>query len=301
MEERLALAGELGDRLEMAWARHWLAVIAVRQERYDEATRLIEDASAVFRALGDEVGISSGHFLRGMAAFAQGDLARAADHIEAGADHRRRLGDRINLPVSLNALALLRCELGDWTTAARLLTEALPLWREAGTKEGLAEWLAATARLASCRGQGPRAARLYGAADALGDALDSPLLMPPNAQYRSALDELRTALGAATFADAWTTGRALPLDQAIAEALAMTGEPAPPPDPAGKVATAGSLTTRERDVLRLVAEGRTDREIAATLFISERTVEWHLSNTFHKLGASTRAAAASAAIRLGVL
>jgi DNA-binding NarL/FixJ family response regulator len=54
---------------------------------------------------------------------------------------------------------------------------------------------------------------------------------------------------------------------------------------------AGGLTARELQVLRLVAAGQTNRSIAADLFLSERTVDRHVSNTFTKLGVSSRAAA----------
>ncbi len=76
-------------------------------------------------------------------------------------------------------------------------------------------------------------------------------------------------------------------------------EPGPAP-PAGVDAT-GSLTDREAELLRLVSTGHTNREIAATLFVSEKTVERHLSNVFRKLGVSSRAAATAQALRLGIV
>ena len=66
---------------------------------------------------------------------------------------------------------------------------------------------------------------------------------------------------------------------------------APADAPAGDARLNG-LTQRERDVLRLLAEGLSDRDIAAALTISTRTVETHVSNILHKLGARNRAEAA---------
>ena len=57
------------------------------------------------------------------------------------------------------------------------------------------------------------------------------------------------------------------------------------------VKTAGGLTARELEVLRLVAAGKTNRTVAADLFLSEKTVARHVSNIFVKLGVSSRAAA----------
>jgi DNA-binding CsgD family transcriptional regulator len=87
---------------------------------------------------------------------------------------------------------------------------------------------------------------------------------------------------------------------ALAPELAATGEganaaaqPAPPGDELG-------LTPREREVLALVAEGRTNRQIAQALFISDKTASVHVSNILAKLGVANRAEAAATVHRLGL-
>jgi ATP/maltotriose-dependent transcriptional regulator MalT len=62
-----------------------------------------------------------------------------------------------------------------------------------------------------------------------------------------------------------------------------------------------SLTTREHDVLALVADGLPNREIAHALSISEHTVKFHLASIFGKLGVSTRTEAVQRGVRLGVI
>ena len=62
-----------------------------------------------------------------------------------------------------------------------------------------------------------------------------------------------------------------------------------------------SLTTREHDVLALVADGLSNREIAHDLAISEHTVKFHLASVFGKLGVSTRTEAVQRGVRLGVI
>jgi DNA-binding NarL/FixJ family response regulator len=72
-------------------------------------------------------------------------------------------------------------------------------------------------------------------------------------------------------------------------------------EPEGKPAgPEGDLTEREREVLRLVAEGATNREIASKLFISENTVSFHMKNILSKLHVKNRAHAAAFAIRAGL-
>jgi DNA-binding CsgD family transcriptional regulator len=60
---------------------------------------------------------------------------------------------------------------------------------------------------------------------------------------------------------------------------------------------ASRLSPRQREIVDLVAEGRTSKEIAVALGISESTVNWHLANAFERLGASSRAEAVALAIR----
>ncbi|HEY4620944.1 MAG TPA: response regulator transcription factor [Gaiellaceae bacterium] len=81
------------------------------------------------------------------------------------------------------------------------------------------------------------------------------------------------------------------LDEFARMAHEVTGKPAGPED---------QLTDRERDVLRLVAEGATNREIAATLYISGNTVGFHMKNILGKLHLKNRAQAAAFAIRAGL-
>jgi ATP/maltotriose-dependent transcriptional regulator MalT len=85
---------------------------------------------------------------------------------------------------------------------------------------------------------------------------------------------------------------------AALDAARLEPRPDTGPTPA---AAAGGLTDREVELLRLVASGQTNRAIAAEMFVSEKTVERHLSNVFRKLGVSSRAAATAQAVRLGVV
>ena len=101
-------------------------------------------------------------------------------------------------------------------------------------------------------------------------------------------------------AAARAAGEALTVDEAVAEAL-RTPPPAAPPDPlAADVASGEGLTERERDVLRLLATGRSDQEIGDLLYISRRTVSTHVGSILAKLGLPSRAAASAYAARHGL-
>jgi DNA-binding NarL/FixJ family response regulator len=166
--------------------------------------------------------------------------------------------------------------------------------------------LAATAAL---RGRPERAARLGAAAEALCEASGATPLPPFQAIHTQTAEAARAELGEAAFAAAWAAGQALPADGAIAEALAVaTREPdlasaaARHSDRAAGSArpTPAGLTAREAEVLGLIAAGRSNREIAASLVLSVHTVERHIANLYAKIDAHGRAEATAYAFRHGI-
>jgi DNA-binding NarL/FixJ family response regulator len=94
------------------------------------------------------------------------------------------------------------------------------------------------------------------------------------------------------------------LDEAAAEALAVEVPAAESPQPrapaAATMATPAGLTPREVEVLRLIAAGRTSKEIAAELVVSVPTVERHITHIYGKIGARGRAEATAYAMRHGL-
>jgi predicted ATPase/DNA-binding CsgD family transcriptional regulator len=135
---------------------------------------------------------------------------------------------------------------------------------------------------------------LYGAGEALWTTLNAPVLMGPGyAEIRkSAADTARAALGEERFDELLGRGLAMHLSDALAMAKGETpadavlvGEPGP--------SAAKQLTRREKEIAALVAAGLGNREIAARLFLSKRTVDSHMEHIFTKLGFSSRTQLAS--------
>ncbi len=113
---------------------------------------------------------------------------------------------------------------------------------------------------------------------------------------------LRQALGEPAFAAAWADGEASPLAAATAEALAVLDRIDSGQRPSGSLsAEPDALTIREREVLRLLVDGLSDKEIAAALGITRHTASHYVRVIRGKLGAPSRAAAAALAIRAGLL
>jgi predicted ATPase/DNA-binding CsgD family transcriptional regulator len=262
LTEAIELAEEAGNRQLVALARLQLCVAALYQSGAEHAEPNIAEALSLLRQEDDNYGVACALLVLGWAAGMRGDAAAAA---------------------------------------ARY-AESLDLWQELGTKEGVVDVLAAVAELVATI-HPERATRLLAAVEALSDAIG--YIMPPVEQGRfdRAAASLRATWGEAAFAGEWAVGQALAPEQAVAEAAAVLADltaSLPVSTPATRRPPT-LLTPRERDVLRLVAAGRSNPEIAEALFLSRRTVTTHLTNIFAKLGVAGRAEAVALAVRHGLV
>ena len=122
-----------------------------------------------------------------------------------------------------------------------------------------------------------------------------PLAPTERAGHDAAVGAVRASLTSDAFAVAWAEGRALSLDQAVAEVAALAHEVRT--TDGNRAIAANVLTPRELDVLRLLAQGWSDKEIAVELGIGRRTVSTHVAAIRTKLDAPSRSAAAAIAAR----
>ena len=135
------------------------------------------------------------------------------------------------------------------------------------------------------------AARLFGAADAVRRRSGQARFKVYQAGYEAAVDEVRDALGQQQFETAWAEVAALSTEEAIGYAQRGRGQRKRP--------SSGweALTPPERDVVRLIAEGLPNNDIATRLFISPRTVQTHIRHIYSKLSLTSREALVQEAAR----
>jgi len=182
-------------------------------------------------------------------------------------------------------------------------TEGYSLSRELGNELLVAWNLVGLARVAITQHQLKRAAHLFAAAEVSYD-LNKQMSPDDRADHERTVDNLRSRLGEKAFTAAWAEGQKMTLEQILAASdeletpervMLESSSPNIDQPPPGQ-GDADDLTPRELEVLRLVAQGLTDAQIAEQLVISNRTVNAHLTSIYRKINVSSRSAATRYAI-----
>ena len=228
-EELLAQAEALDDKPWIVRSLGTLAEIAVDQGDVARATRCFEEALALARAIGatDRTALMLVSFGR-MLAFSQGDHGRATQLFEESLALWRQLDDSGGITYTTLHLGLMTMMMGTTDQLPAGYGEALRKVWVAGNRVMVGYGLVALAHRAAQRGQIEQAARLWGAAEALHETIGARLAPAARLIDERRMTAARTRLGEAAFAAAWQAGRAMSLQQAIAEALgedAGSGEP----------------------------------------------------------------------------
>jgi non-specific serine/threonine protein kinase len=260
------------------------------------AERLSEAARSAARATGDAWLEAFAANQSGNVAGAALDFPLAASRWEEALALARATADATLVCQLLGNLAWTTVNLGHRARARLLYAEQLALAGRLRDPWWLAWGVWGAGAIALSEGDHARAARLFAAAANRRELVGIPLRPAATTVHDRDAARLRAVLGAASFERAWAAGRALPWSEAIGEAWAVL---AGTPD-AGSAAAPGRgsvLTPREREVLALVAAGKTDRQIADELFVARRTASTHVANLLAKLGAANRAEAAAFAAR----
>jgi DNA-binding CsgD family transcriptional regulator/tetratricopeptide (TPR) repeat protein len=230
-----------------------------------------------------------------------GDIERASSKYDLAKKYyseyleiARQIGDKGKISGATYCLGFVSLYENDLNSARLLFTESLTLRRELKLSTSSVEWgLFGFACLAAAEKQARRAVRLFAPTDCL--FLDKRASQANEVERKRYLAMAREQLDEAAFTAAWKGGKAMTLEQAIAEAEQETVAHAPAPAPA-LPRDPNALTPRELEVLRLVAAGLSDAQVAAKLIISRRTVSTHLTAIYGKLGVTSRSAATRCAL-----
>jgi predicted ATPase/DNA-binding NarL/FixJ family response regulator len=305
--EALDMARLLGDGVNAAAALQELSLVSMHRGDHDQAVSRMEVALACYQeSESDDPAIP--HLISvvyanlGQVSLAQGSVDQAAIHAAEAIRRQREIGYSWALGDTLRISGDIAQERGDDDEALAAYRESVLLTNEHGDLRFLTNAFAGIADIAASRANSPeRVVRLYAITALLRQQIGADIETWLRTRHERALENIRAALSTEAFAEAWASGEALSLDDAVAVALAAAG---PVDTQVPSVAHAGpaafGLTSRELDVLRLIARGMRDREIADELSISTRTVGGHVTNLLAKLDVDSRTAAAAFAVRHGL-
>jgi DNA-binding CsgD family transcriptional regulator len=306
LEESQQYYREMENQEDLVWSFLYLGQVAFAQGEAVRAEALIEEGLEQARATHYQMGVACALYVLGRFALARGDATKAHTFLEESLTIFETFGLRANIAQVLSWLAGIALVQGESAKADRLCERSLALFRQMGDQESIALCLQQWGCMVARRGDAAWAAQLWGAAETLGGATRSVrsfdlftlfTALGEHADYERMRAAVRAELGEQAFAQAWAEGRTMTPEQAIAaqgqpllydrtrtQARTNKQKSFPPNSPYG-------LTEREVEVLRLVARGLSDAQVAEALVISPRTVNAHLRSIYSKLNITSRNAA----------
>ncbi|MDQ3693399.1 MAG: LuxR C-terminal-related transcriptional regulator [Chloroflexota bacterium] len=299
----LPLSRAAGDPLDTAWTLILRGAMLNGGGTYPEAEVPLHEAIALADRIGDPAlaAAVAGRALANLSVSArgQGAGARATDASERAI--RLYAGHGLDLAESISRMDLgaSAFQVGDYALAARRWREGLALTGERGDVRQIADALSGIACVAATWGVHQPALLLFGTAEALRERVGAAMLWPSDvAAAGRGLAALRNAVGEPAAASTLAKGRAFSLAEAMALAATVTR---PEANAGAATQASGGLTRRETEILLLLAARQSDREIAEALFLSPRTVQWHVRSILAKLEATSRREAVTRAQASGLL
>jgi predicted ATPase/DNA-binding NarL/FixJ family response regulator len=290
------------ERLGLTEPMAFAATVLGSAQRYlgdhAAARRSLQSAAGLREQLGDRRGVSAATNNLALLAMDEGDLARARELFEQTLVIKRQLGEPQSIAIGLANLADVLIKVGQWEAASRALGEAGELAETVGNPQLIGTLRCNQGNLAAQRRRWDQAAAHYQAAIAAhqdaGHPHDAVEAMIGLGRSLARLGRGEEAVRQLRAAEAVAEGIGSPQSQAeVRAALADLGE-------TGAGALPDGLTARQAEVLRLLAAGLSNKDIAAELFLSPATVERHLATIYRKLGVGGRVEAARYAIARGL-
>jgi predicted ATPase/DNA-binding CsgD family transcriptional regulator len=249
------------------------------------ARAYLDEAELIISGLNDFPATIELLLSRSVHAIFERDFATVTAVSLEGVRLGREAGDLYRVESLLGNLGMVGLLSGDNDAAHSRFVEALRVARDIDNRLAQYYGLAAAGWYASNSGQAGPAAQLLGAAETLATQTGADMLGPSVPFLTSAKQAAREALRPATFETEYAAGKRMSRDEALRLAL---GEAAPAQATSARVADASPLARREVEVARQIADGMSNKQIAARLFISEATVASHVRHIMDKLGFNSR-------------
>ena len=283
--EALAIGRATGDAELVAWSLQSLGVAGYIDQRWDDTISYATESLNLARTMGSRFTELSAMVLLAVGRTFRGALDEGIAVAREGIVISEELGETWEHAYLLQFLAVATLLRGDTAEAEQCARQCFQLGDDIGDRSGMASAIEALASIAIARDAVERAATLLGAADTSWQAIPLAILEPLRPGHEGAEAAARAALGTARFETAHRAGASMTPDEIADFVFERTRRVTAAPT---ERSTESPLSRREMEVAGLVAEGATNAQVAAQLFISERTVESHLASVFNKLGVDSR-------------
>ena len=225
LERCVAIWRDEGDPADVARALSNLANVSKLQGEATLASSLYDECLAIFRKVGDVAGIAWTLNYQGDVARESNDLTAARSYYEQSLAAFSLSRDGWGIASALSDLAGLSWDQGDNDEARRLYGESIQMFQNLGHKRGIARVLECLAANAAAQSNAVQSLHFAGAAAALRERLGTPLTPAEQHKLEKVLEFARRTLGNAAGLTAWMEGWALPVEQAIQQALSSGEEP----------------------------------------------------------------------------
>jgi non-specific serine/threonine protein kinase len=219
LKESLMLFREIDDPRNVAYALDSLAYLAIEQGEYPEAEARAREAVDLLRARGSREGLCFSLIHLAIALRWRGEWAAAHELYQQSLVIARELGTPWEIGTALRESGLAECDEGHPDLALKHLAEAMAILHGLGDRPGVIESLEGLAAVAAATAALRRAARLWGAAHALQQAMGGARSAHQKIIYERQVQPVRAILTAEAFDQAWDEGRAMSLDGAVRYAL----------------------------------------------------------------------------------
>jgi predicted ATPase/DNA-binding CsgD family transcriptional regulator len=285
-EESLRIGTAAREVEVVGWALTMLAVPRFRDGDLAGAKEQIELALSLARLMRLDHVETNGNTTLCPILIAAGEIDRAIEIGERDVALFKERGESWRRGYQLDFLARAYWLHGDRGKAEVLAREAAVCKHAVDDRTGLAMVLETLASMAAERGTHERAAILLGSAQRVRDSSSLTLIELYRQQHEQSMSNIIRGIGQKSFDAAYARGRAMTIDEGVA--FAVEDKPARKPVAPVKSAPDTVLSRRQLEIARLIADDLTNRQIADRLFLSERTVETHITNMLNKLGLNSR-------------
>nr|WP_240777003.1 LuxR C-terminal-related transcriptional regulator [Nonomuraea basaltis] len=288
LAESRALGEQLGLEPVLGYVAQYSGMIAMEEGDTASAIGCFQEALARHRGVRDPAGEVQALIWLAFAHSVLGDAERAVVAAEEGIAVCDAHGESWHKSYAMTALGVELWRQGDTRRATALEQESLRVFRELDDSVGVGVNIDALAWIAASERDFARAGELLGVLRDLWESIGAPLLgIGHLIGYHDECEaRTRRALGEQAYQTAVKRGAGLSREQAVAYALM---EEAPSRGRSGETGGPSPLTRREMEIARLIAQGMSNKEIAATLVIAQRTAEGHTQHILRKLGFNSRA------------